>query len=67
MGTFATMHDWQDKVRYEYPDADFQSTTNPEGINAVCEGVLVGRYFVRQQPPYGVIYANSRSCGAKPW
>lgn len=67
MSTFATLASWQDKLRYEYPGVDFQQTDHPTGVNAVCAGVLVGRYFVERQPPYGVIYEQARSCNGKPW
>lgn len=67
MSTYQTLSSWQEKVRFEYPGAHFQTTDHPDGVNAVCDGVLVGRYFVERQPAYGVIYEQARSCGGRPW
>jgi hypothetical protein len=66
MDTCANLSDWQRKLRFEYAGVRFESTEHPPGVNAVCENVLVGRYFADRNPPYGVIYAQPRSCGGKP-
>ncbi len=67
MSAFESLPDWQRKLRFEYPGVRFQQIEHPPGINATCEGVLVGRFFADRVPPYGVIYAQPRSCGGKPF
>lgn len=59
--------EWRARLRREYGDVRFEDTAHPPGVNAVCDGVLVGRYFSDRDPPHGVIHAQPRSCGAKPW
>lgn len=66
MATFDTLAEWQRKLRFEYPSVRFDATDHPPGVNAVCESILVGRFFADRTPPYGVIYAQPRSCGGKP-
>jgi hypothetical protein len=57
---------WQDMLSREYPGVAFsENTGHPAGINAVTGGVLVGRYYSGQIPPYGVVFDQPRSCGGK--
>jgi hypothetical protein len=57
---------WQDFLSREYPGVTFaEDDSTPPGVNAVTEGVLVGRYFSARTPPYGVVYDQPRSCGGK--
>ena len=67
MSDLSSLSAWQQAVRREYPAVRFETTERPAGVNAVCEGVLVGRYFSERDRPYGVIYAQPRSCGGKPF
>ncbi len=67
MSTYSSLSSWQEQLRFEYPGVNFQTTDHPEGVNAVCEGVLVGRFFAERQPPYGILYSQARNCGGKPW
>lgn len=66
MATYDSLARWQQKLRFEYPGVTFEATDHPPGVNAVCEGVLVGRFFADRHPPCGVVYAQPRSCGGKP-
>ncbi|MCA3129558.1 MAG: hypothetical protein ACK5YW_10710 [Betaproteobacteria bacterium] len=65
--TYPDLSAWRSKLRFEYPSVRFEQTDAPAGINAVCEGVLVGRFFAERDPPFGVVYAQPRSCGGKPF
>ncbi|MBI1394451.1 MAG: hypothetical protein GC151_00610 [Betaproteobacteria bacterium] len=67
MSTYSSLSSWQDKLRFEYPEVHFENTEHPEGVNAVCEGVLVGRFFRQKDPSYGVVYEQTRSCGGRTW
>lgn len=66
MATYTDLAEWQRKLRFEYASVRFETTDNPSGVNAVCENILVGRFFADRHPPHGVIYAQPRSCGGKP-
>jgi hypothetical protein len=58
--------DWEAHLAREYPGVAFsENGSTPPGVNAVMEGVLVGRYFSARTPPYGVVYDQPRSCGGK--
>lgn len=64
--TFDDFTEWQRKLRYEYPGVEFEETcVRPRGINAVCAGVLVGRFYLDSEPPYGVLFEQARSCGGR--
>lgn len=65
--TYSDLGVWRQKLRFEYPSVRFEQTDAPSGINALCEGVLVGRFFAERDPPFGVVYAQPRSCGGKPF
>lgn len=57
---------WQAVLAREYPGVVFsESGGAPPGINAVTAGVLVGRYYAAQNPPYGVVFDQPRSCSGK--
>lgn len=58
--------DWQAFLEREYPGVRFsEEEGTPPGVNAIIEGVLVGRYFTARTPPYGVVFDQPRSCGGK--
>jgi hypothetical protein len=58
--------DWEARLVREYPGVTFSEDGSvPPGVNAVTDGVLVGRYFSTRTPPYGVVYDQPRSCGGK--
>jgi hypothetical protein len=59
------LSEWKRKLRSEYVNVRFEPTENPAGVNAICENVLVGRFFADRSSPYGVVYAQPRSCGGK--
>lgn len=59
------LSEWKRKLRSEYVNVWFESTENPAGLNAICENVLVGRFFADRSSPYGVVYAQPRSCSGK--
>ena len=62
--TYHDEQEWRRALRFEYPSVRFESVrTHPPGVNAVCEGVLVGRFYTAAQPPYGVRFEQPRSCG----
>ena len=66
MATFNDQREWQAALRREYPSVQFEdANTHPPGVNAVCEGVLVGRFYSSANPPYGVLYDQPRSCGGR--
>lgn len=65
MSTYASLAEWQRKLRFDYPGVTFDSTENPPGVNAVCENILVGRFLADRDPTHGVIYAQPRSCSGK--
>ena len=65
--TYDDLAAWQRKLRFEYSSVRFEQTEVPPGVNAVCEGVLVGRFFAERSPPFGVVYAQPRGCGGKPF
>jgi len=65
MGSHDDLSEWKRKLRAEYVNVRFESTDHPAGINAICENVLVGRFFADRSSPYGVVYAQPRSCGGK--
>jgi hypothetical protein len=66
MPVFGELSEWQRTLRHEYADVRFENVdTQPAGINAVCEGVLVGRFYSTAAPPYGVIFDQPRSCGGR--
>lgn len=67
MTNFSDKGAWQRQLRFDFPSVRFESTDNPRGTNAVCEGILVGRFFEDHAPPYGVLYGQPRSCGGKPF
>jgi hypothetical protein len=57
---------WEALLSREYPGVSFSvDDSTPAGINAVTEGVLVGRYFLARTPSYGVMFDQPRSCGGK--
>ncbi|MGH8630293.1 MAG: hypothetical protein ACREU7_05950 [Burkholderiales bacterium] len=57
---------WRAFLSREYPGVAFSDNEgHPPGINAVTAGVLVGRYYSAQTPPYGVVFDQPRSCGGK--
>ena len=58
--------DWETNLRREYPGVTFaDGEGRPQGINATAAGVLVGRFYSGQTPPYGVIFDQARSCSGK--
>jgi hypothetical protein len=66
MPNFHDLAEWQHALRREFPGVRFEAAqTHPAGINAVCEGVLVGRFYEAHRPPYGVIFDQPRSCGGR--
>ena len=65
MGSYDNLSEWQRKLRFEYARVRFEATDHPPGVNAVCENILVGRFFADRIPPCGVIYAQPRGCGGK--
>lgn len=57
---------WESDLRREYPNVILTDGEGyPPGINAVIAGVLVGRFYSAQTPPYGVIFDQARSCSGK--
>jgi len=46
-------------VRFDY------ISRAPAGLNAIIEGVLVGRYHSARSPSFGVIFDQPRSCGGR--
>ena len=66
MPTFSDQREWQATLRREYPTVRFEdATTHPPGVNAMCEGVLVGRFYTAATAPYGVLFDQLRSCGGR--
>ncbi len=66
MADYRDLAEWQRVLRREYPSVTFEYVDNhPRGVNAVCEGVLVGRFYESHVPPYGVIFDQPRSCGGR--
>ena len=66
MPTFSDQREWQATPRREYPTVRFEdATTHPPGVTAVCEGVLVGRFYTAATAPYGVLFDQPRSCGGR--
>lgn len=58
--------DWETELSREYPGVTFTGGAGyPPGVNAVAAGVLIGRFYSAQTPPYGVIFDQSRSCSGK--
>ncbi|HWP25139.1 MAG TPA: hypothetical protein VNL39_02215 [Xanthobacteraceae bacterium] len=58
--------EWQAFLAREYPGVRFSEDDGPApGVNAIIEGVLVGRYFSARTPSYGVVFDQPRSCGGK--
>jgi hypothetical protein len=63
---FHDYYEWMRTLRFEYPSVEFERVeTQPRGVNAVCEGVLVGRFYEERTLPYGVIFEQPRSCGGR--
>ncbi len=62
----ASRSQWNDWLQREYPGVHFdENGGHPPCVNAITEGVLVGRFFTSRTPPFGVIFDQPRSCGGR--
>jgi hypothetical protein len=58
--------EWRRALRHDFPSVRFEDvSTHPPGVNALCEDVLVGRFYTHSTPPYGVLFDQPRSCGGR--
>ena len=57
---------WNEFLEREYPGVRFdENSGHPPGVNAITQGVLVGRFFTSRAQPFGVIFNQPRSCGGR--
>ncbi len=57
---------WSECLKREYPGVHFdEDSGHPPGVNAVTDGVLVGRFFTGRAQPFGVVFNQPRSCGGR--
>jgi len=61
-----SLEEWKAFLKREYPGVRFDYISRaPAGLNAIIEGVLVGRYHSARSPSFGVIFDQPRSCGGR--
>ena len=61
-----SLEEWTRRLEREYPGVRFEhSGGNQPGLNAIADGVLVGRYHSERDPAYGVVFSQPRSCGER--
>lgn len=57
---------WRDFLACEYPGVQFdENSGHPPGVNAITQGVLVGRFYAARAQPFGVVFDQPRSCGGR--